>query len=238
MGDDYNNEMEVDETDSRLVDVDLCVVCSQGSILKILSDTLAENLSTNLSSFNHEEVLDHQKDVNERLKEILNSGPRKQATENLTKELKQHDYAVHKTCYDKFNKPHLDRAVKGKRRKTEGESSRTTRSQLPPPAEKFAELCLYCGEPAKDDPRHPERSNPLHAAVAHKKDSSHVNEFTDRVRKMPIELGNMKVLNTMERDVRAIQFLYHNGCHTSFKRRYCESIAQKTQDSGDSVSSR
>ena len=105
MGDDYNNEMEVDETDSRLVDVDLCVVCSQGSNLKILSDTLAENLSTNLSSFNHEEVLDHQKDVNERLKEILNSGPRKQATENLTKELKQHDYAVHKTCYDKFNTP-------------------------------------------------------------------------------------------------------------------------------------
>ena len=74
---------------------------------------MVDNLATNLDEFNKKDVLDHQKDANKRLKEVLNDG-----TEDLRQALKGRDYEVHKACYDKFNKPHLDRATKVKKRKT------------------------------------------------------------------------------------------------------------------------
>ena len=37
------------------------------------------------------------------------------------------------------------------------------------------------GGPGKDDPKHPSRSNPLHASAAHKASSSYVDDFTKTV---------------------------------------------------------
>ena len=49
--------------------------------------------------------------------------------------------------------------------------------------------------------RHPERSNPLLAAAARKKDSSYGDDFTNRTREMAEKLGDIKVLNVLGRDV-------------------------------------
>ena len=56
MQNDDNDQMEVDEPDPLLVDNGLCVVCEDRENLKTLSDTLAENLATNLSAFNMNNV--------------------------------------------------------------------------------------------------------------------------------------------------------------------------------------
>ena len=226
-----NNEHDQTQVDDQpLVEDSACVICCKGSNLKDVSETLADNLATNLEKFNDKNIWDPKNDVNERLKEVLNSG-----TENLKRELKRRNYEVHKSCYDKFNKSHFERATLAKKRKSGESSITTTRSKCPTPAERFVEQCMYCGELAKDDPKHPERSNPLHAAASLKKDSSYVNEFTNRTREMATELGDIKVLNVLGNDVRSSELYYTNGCNVTFKRRYDDAIKEKMKGNGDSV---
>ena len=73
---------------------------------------------------------------------------------------------------------------------------------------------MFCDEPGKNDPKHPDRSNPLHAAAGHKISSSYVNEFTGNDRKMATQLGDTKLLNILGNDVRSSELFYHHKCFT------------------------
>ena len=230
MQNDDNDQMEVD--DPPLVDNCLCVVCEDRENLKTLSDTLAENLATNLSAFNMNNVLGQERQVNAKLTERLQNN----GQADLEKALKGHNYQIHKRCYDKFNSSHLNRAINtAKKSKKDGDTSITTRSQCPP-VEKFVEFCMYCGGPGKDDPKHTSRFNPLHAAAADKASSSYVDDFTKTVRQMATELGEIKVLNVLGNDVRSSELYYHSKCHVNFRDRYKKAIKNKKEDNGNSVS--
>ena len=229
-----NDQMEVDDPDPPLVENGLCVVCEDTEDtenLKQLSDKLAENLATNLSAFNQNNVLDQERQLNAKLTERLQNN----GHADLEKALKGRNYEIHKRCYDKFNPSHLNRAINNPQKtKKDGDSSRTTRSQCPP-LERFVNLCMYCGGPGKDDPKHPSRSNPLHAAAAHQKSSSHVDEFTESVRQMATKLGEIKVLNVLGNDVRSSELYYHRQCHVNFRNRYKKAFKNKKEDNENSV---
>ena len=101
-----------------------------------------------------------------------------------------HFYRIHKACYDKFNESKRSRATSAKKRKMEegGKKSRPTRSQCSSSIPFGEEYCMYCELPAKDDIRHPENNNPLHAAASKHIASEYVDRFTDNVQKWPQNL--------------------------------------------------
>ena len=220
-----NEVMDVDISPLpvALIPDGFCVVCEDqhGKDLRPLSDKTAQNLSTNINEFYKKDVLTTRLD-----RKIVDILPK---VEDLETALKGRDYKIHKNCYDKFNPTHLKRAL-DKLNKAKKKTTRKTRSQCPS-ASTFAESCMFCGEPSKDDPKHPDRSNPLHAAARHKKSSSYVDEFTENVRKMATHLGDTKLLlNVFGNDVRCSELFYHHKCFTSYKRDYNNAIKNKRND--------
>ena len=152
--------MDVDEPPLivALVPDGFCVVCEgqYGVDIRPLTDKLAQNLAIN--EFFKKGILKTQ--LNSKIIEML------QNKDDLQMALKGRNYKVHKNCYDKFNATHLKRALE-KLKKEKKKTLRKTRSQCHS-ASTFVEVCMFCSEPAKDDPKHPDRSNPLHAAAGHK----------------------------------------------------------------------
>ena len=109
-----------------------------------------------------------------------------------------------------------------------GKKSRPTRSQCSSSISFGEEYCMYCELPAKDDIRHPENNNPLHAAASKHIASEYVGSFTDNVREMATKLGDTKVLNVLGTDVRSSELFYHNVCHAKFKQKYDKLVASES----------
>ena len=57
-------------------------------------------------------------------------------------------------------------------------------------------------KPDTDSTRHPNKENQIHAAARHKTDAKYVNEFTETVRAMAVQLGDTKLLNKLSNYVR------------------------------------
>ena len=61
---------------------------------------------------------------------------------------------------------------------------------------------MYIAKPDADSTRHPNKENQIHAAARHKTDAKYVNEFTETIRAMAVQLGDTKLLNKLSNYVR------------------------------------
>ena len=61
---------------------------------------------------------------------------------------------------------------------------------------------MYIAKPDTDSTRHPNKENQIHAAARHKTDAKYVNEFTETIRAMAVQLGDTKLLNKLSNYVR------------------------------------
>ena len=223
------NQIDIDipeSQESHLVkDVNLCVVCEEGETDRLVTSNLAEKLVTHLHKFWLRDLLSQ--DLKDRL---LKNGKK-----NLENTLKSGKFKIHKSCYDRFNPSKLKRYTSAKKRKIEGESSRNTRSHFSP-TEQFEELCMYCGKPASKDPKHADKSNPLHAAAGRKACVNYVDEFTSNVRHMATKLGDTKVLSLLGLDVRSSELYYHNICHANFRYKFEQAVEADVEDQNSVLS--
>ena len=87
-------EVEVDE-DSFVDDLQNCVLCENSDGVKKLTESLANNLATNLANFKKHDVLDNS--LNGKVRQAVTTDA------HLQKKLKARSYNIHKRCYDKFN---------------------------------------------------------------------------------------------------------------------------------------
>lgn len=134
----------------------------------------------------------------------------------------QDGYKIHKTCYDRYNNNHFDRAMDRKRKReldlADHETvGANTRAKAGPSLAFGAELCFYCGGPAIENHRRKDKSEPLYAAAGKGKSAKHVKDFTDNLEMMAKVLNDGRILRLLETDVRSRELFYHNRCHT----RYC-----------------
>lgn len=145
--------------------------------------------------------------------------------------LRKHPYVIHKSCYDRYNSSKLELA-KSKRRKVEqisdpastsiNASDRETRARSAEEKVAFGEqVCLFCLEPDKFNPRKPETSAKfkLMTAAAHKKSSDHVDSFSKNLRMKAEKLQDNKLLRLLDGDVRAKELYYHKRCLSEFNNR-------------------
>ena len=97
----------------------------------------------------------------------------------------------------------------------------------------FKELCMYCDEPGHIDFRHPERSNPIHAAAGKKIQRGYVEKFTSEMKKMALALEDSRMINVLDQDVRSSELFCHGNCHSSYLKRYQIHITEKNKDNCD-----
>ena len=204
-------EVEVDE-DSFVDDLQNCVLCENSDGVMKLTESLANNLATNLANFKKHDVLDNS--LNGKVREAVTTEA------HLQKKLKARSYNIHKRCYDKFNNSHLQKKISSKKRKIDSASPSCSTRSSTEPDHMFAEECMYCGEPDKYDPKHPDKTKQLRAAAGRGRNSSYVDDFTDRVRNMATELGDIKLLKELGNDVRSSELYYHNCCHVNYRNKY------------------
>ena len=88
-------------------DFNVCVVCKEGKTDRLVTDTLAGKLATNLNAFSTEDLLSQE--IKDR---VLKNG---HAT--LETALKSGIYKIRKKCYDRFNPSKLNRSASAKKRK-------------------------------------------------------------------------------------------------------------------------
>ena len=62
---------------------------------------------------------------------------------------------------------------------------------------------MYCGEPDEFNPKHPDQTKKLHAAAGRGsgRNSSYVDDFSDHIRKMAREQGDINLLKKLGNDV-------------------------------------
>ena len=200
-----------------------CLICEQECSVndKPLSTKVAKTLAENLSKFYKHDLLE------ENIIKFVKDGQ-----ERLESELGNGASFVHKSCRDKYNPSKLERLVNAKKRRISNEPSVNTRSSCPNTSQ-FKELCMYCDEPGYTDFKHPERSNPIHAAARKKNRRGYVEKFTSEMKKMALALEDSRMINILDQDVRSSELFYHGNCHASYLKRYQIHITEKNKDNCD-----
>lgn len=168
--------------------MNVCIICETPAD-KTFTEKTIEKFVHNLQQFESANLL--KDDIKVRL---LSNG-KEQLVENLRGGL----YSYHKSCYDSFNESKFQRAISAKKRKlsNEDEPYTSTRAKVPSTISFGDEVCMYCDQPAVKDKKHPQYNNPLCAAAAKQKSSKYVDNFTQGIRKMALEMGDTKIMKLL-----------------------------------------
>ncbi|XP_056128934.1 uncharacterized protein LOC130127994 isoform X1 [Lampris incognitus] len=208
----------------------LCIVCKESGGRDITAVT-APKLLHQVKLFEESGLITNDADIN--LSQRLSA---------VNAETLQDGYKIHKSCYDRYNNSHFN-CAKDRKRKRELDLAdhqtigANTRAKAGPSLAFGAELCFYCEEPAIENPRKKDKSEPLLAAAGKEKSAKHVKDFTDNLEMMAKVLNDGKILRLLETDVRSRELFYHRKCHSRYRNRYSSASCRIKQERTSSQNS-
>lgn len=137
-------------------------------------------------------------------------------------------FVIHKACYDKFNDHKFERAKKRQLSKASSSHNecqtkkKRTRQSSEGHISFGQQVCMFCNEKDKFDPKHPNRSAnlKLRAAAGKEMSAKAVESFTAELKEMAITLQDGKIIALLTAgDVRSLELYYHINCYASYRNR-------------------